>query len=48
MSDQDMHAGLSGAYVLDALEADEAQRFEAHLAGCAECRREVKDLRITV
>ena len=35
----------AGAYVLDALEADERASFEAHVAGCHECREEVRALR---
>jgi len=43
---ENLHA-LTGAYVLDALDADETAAFEAHLAGCAECREEVASLRET-
>ncbi|TWG98132.1 anti-sigma-K factor RskA [Nocardioides sp. J9] len=43
MTDHDLHA-LSGAYALDALDADERARFEAHLADCAGCREEVASL----
>lgn len=43
MTDHDQHA-LSGAYALDALDADERARFEAHLATCADCREEVASL----
>jgi anti-sigma-K factor RskA len=32
------------AYLLGKLEADEAERFEAHLEGCADCRRHVEEL----
>lgn len=32
-------------YVVDALTEDEARHFESHLATCAECQREVVDLR---
>ncbi|MDO8121031.1 anti-sigma factor [Isoptericola sp. b490] len=39
-----LHA-LTGAYVLDALDADERAAFEAHLPGCADCRAEVDSLR---
>ncbi len=39
----DAHA-LSGAYAIDALDADEREIFEQHLAGCAECRHEVTSL----
>ncbi|WP_436700810.1 anti-sigma factor [Nocardioides sp. BYT-33-1] len=42
----DVHA-LSGAYAVDALDADERAAFEAHLAHCAECRAEVDGLRET-
>lgn len=34
-----------GAYVLGALPADERRAFERHLPGCADCRREVAELR---
>lgn len=40
----DIHA-LSGAYAVDALDETERTAFEAHLASCAECRREVDELR---
>ncbi|GAA3672530.1 anti-sigma factor [Nocardioides ginsengisoli] len=43
MTDHD-HA-LSGAYAVDALDADERARFEAHLTTCADCRAEVDSLR---
>jgi anti-sigma factor RsiW len=33
------------AYVLGKLEAAEAEAFAAHLSGCAECRRQVEQLR---
>lgn len=33
---------LSGAYALDALEADERRAFEDHLAECPECAEEVR------
>jgi len=33
-----------GSYVVDALESDERERFEAHLAVCPACRREVMEL----
>src|SRR5919112_705722 len=32
------------AYLLGKLEADEAERFEAHLEGCADCRRHLEEL----
>jgi anti-sigma-K factor RskA len=39
-----LHA-LTGAYVLDALDAEERAAFEAHLPGCPDCRAEVASLR---
>jgi anti-sigma-K factor RskA len=33
------------AYLLGKLEADEAEAFEAHLAGCADCQRQLEELR---
>ncbi len=36
----------AGSYVLHALPDDEYERFEAHLATCADCRREVADLQV--
>ena len=36
----------AGSYVLRALPDDERERFEAHLATCAECRREVAELQV--
>ncbi|GAB2594472.1 anti-sigma factor [Microlunatus antarcticus] len=35
--------GATGAYVLDALEADELEEFEAHRAVCSTCSREVAE-----
>jgi anti-sigma-K factor RskA len=40
----DIHA-LSGAYAVDALDAEERVHFEAHLASCESCRAEVAELR---
>ena len=40
---EDLHL-LTGAYVLHALDADERAAFEAHLADCAQCRAEVREL----
>jgi anti-sigma factor ChrR (cupin superfamily) len=37
-----------GSYALRALPADEMRAFEAHLAGCAECRRELESLQPVV
>jgi anti-sigma-K factor RskA len=42
-----LHA-LTGAYALDALDADERAAFEDHLATCPECAREVASLQATV
>jgi anti-sigma-K factor RskA len=36
---------LSGAYALDALDAEEAAVFREHLAGCPACTQEVRELR---
>lgn len=33
---------LTAAYALDALDADERARYEAHLAGCERCRQELQ------
>jgi anti-sigma-K factor RskA len=38
-------AGLVGAYAVDALDQPERERFEEHLADCAECTTEVASLR---
>jgi anti-sigma-K factor RskA len=38
---------LTGAYVLDALDDDEREVFEAHLDTCEPCAREVQELRAT-
>lgn len=42
----EIHA-LSGAYAIDALDADERALFDEHLASCAECRAEVASFRET-
>ncbi|WP_163542407.1 anti-sigma factor [Occultella kanbiaonis] len=39
---------LTGAHVLDALDADEHEAFEVHLAACSDCREEVRTLRRAV
>jgi anti-sigma-K factor RskA len=39
----DLHT-LSGAYAIDALSGEEAQRFETHLEQCQACRDEVREL----
>jgi anti-sigma-K factor RskA len=41
---REIHA-LSGAYAVDALDDAERERFERHLADCADCRAEVTSLR---
>lgn len=41
-ADHDEMASLTGAYALNAVPAQERDRFEAHLETCAECRREVR------
>ncbi|QCP00196.1 anti-sigma factor [Arthrobacter sp. 24S4-2] len=43
MSAEDLHQ-LLGAYLLGGLEPADALVFEEHLAGCADCRRELDDL----
>jgi anti-sigma-K factor RskA len=40
------HRDDAGSYVLRALPDDEHERFEAHLATCEGCRREVADLQV--
>ena len=45
MTDDDLH-DLAAAYAVDALDPIQARRFEAHLAGCADCRTEVADLSV--
>jgi anti-sigma-K factor RskA len=39
---------LTGAYVLHALDPQERAEFEAHLAGCADCRAQVRELAAAV
>lgn len=41
MTDHETLRELSAGFVLGALDPDDRRRFEAHLAECAECRREV-------
>ena len=57
MSDNDIHRpsstyavnddvhSLSGAYAVDAVDDVERARFEAHMAGCSQCRDEAASLR---
>jgi anti-sigma-K factor RskA len=40
------HRDSAAAYVLRALPDDEYERFSSHLEGCADCRRDVADLRV--
>jgi anti-sigma-K factor RskA len=47
MSHEELREQAS-AYVLGALDGDDRQRFEAHLAGCAECQAEVRSFRPVV
>jgi Anti-sigma-K factor rskA/Putative zinc-finger len=42
--DHELHT-LAGAFVLDAVSDTERASFAAHLAGCAECRADVSELR---
>jgi anti-sigma-K factor RskA len=44
--DHERFADDAGAYLLSALEPDEARRFEKHLARCEECRDEVARLEV--
>ena len=39
---------LSGAYALEAVTPAEREAAEAHLAGCAKCRRRLQELRAVV
>lgn len=41
MTHPDLHT-LTGAYALDALDADEREAFEAHLPDCGPCQEEVE------
>jgi anti-sigma-K factor RskA len=43
MTNEDLHE-LAAGYALDALDADDRQAFEEHLAGCDRCRRELAGL----
>lgn len=46
MTSADIHA-LTGAYALDAVSGAERMDFERHLAECASCAQEVRELRET-
>ncbi|TML46099.1 MAG: anti-sigma factor [Actinobacteria bacterium] len=46
MNDGSPHE-LSAAYALDALDGDELEAYETHLAGCERCREEVASFRET-
>jgi anti-sigma factor RsiW len=48
MSDHGHWSDSVGAYLLGALEPEESERFEAHLAECATCRRDVDELKVAV
>lgn len=41
-------ATLTGAYVVNGLSQEESAEFEQHLAACADCAQEVRELRETV
>jgi anti-sigma factor RsiW len=43
MTDDELHS-QSYLYAVGALDPDETREFEAHLAGCADCRKEVADM----
>jgi anti-sigma-K factor RskA len=44
--DHERWADAVGAYLLEALPDDERNGFEAHLAACAACRRDVDELQV--
>jgi anti-sigma-K factor RskA len=46
MTDAELHT-LSGAYALNALDPQEAERFARHLADCPSCAQEVRELQAT-
>lgn len=46
MSEPDVHTQIAG-YAMDALEPDERQRVEEHLAQCAQCRDDLREFRET-
>jgi len=45
-ADHEQWADAVGAYLLGALEPDESERFETHLAACPRCREDVEELRV--
>jgi anti-sigma-K factor RskA len=47
MTNQQLH-DLTAAYALDALDTDERREYEAHLAGCDQCRSDLAELSGTV
>lgn len=47
-ADHDSFEGLAAAYALGALENREVAPFEEHLAGCAQCRDELRAMREAV
>lgn len=48
MSNQHDESEMVGAYLLDALDPEEREAFEAHLRGCESCRAELGELRQVV
>ncbi|NKY97068.1 anti-sigma factor [Nocardiopsis alborubida] len=46
MNEADVH-GLTAGYAVDALEREEAEAAERHLAECEDCRRDLADFRET-
>jgi anti-sigma-K factor RskA len=46
VNEADVH-GLTAGYAVDALEREEAEAAERHLAGCQDCRRDLADFRET-
>ncbi|PDP87495.1 hypothetical protein CQJ94_10560 [Glycomyces fuscus] len=46
MNEADVH-GLTAGYAVDALEREEAEAAERHLARCEDCRRDLADFRET-
>lgn len=48
MSNQDQFREMAESYALGALDAEERAAFEAHLASCPECAKEVEEARVVV